>query len=123
MFVSTFFLCTSKINMDKTSQKVTNDKDPKRVDAGRKGRENVMKKNEGEHFKRCKKGHSTDSSNETTSSVTNSSNETTSVTNNASNETISVTNTATTRSNDTYVYGIGIVAVLAIGVCVCIFCI
>ena len=30
--------------MDKTSQKVTNDKDPKRVDAGRKGRENVMKK-------------------------------------------------------------------------------
>ena len=104
--------------MDKTSQKVTNDKDPKRVDAGRKGRENVMKKNEGEHFKRCKKGHSTDSSNETTSSITNSSNETTSVTNNASNETISVTNTATTRSNDTYVYGIGIVAVLAIGVCV-----
>ena len=41
--------------MDKTSQKVTNDKDPKRVDAGHKGRENVMKKNEGEHFKRCKK--------------------------------------------------------------------
>ena len=41
--------------MDKTSQKVTNDKDPKGVDAGRKGRENVMIKNEGEHFKRCKK--------------------------------------------------------------------
>ena len=29
-----------------------------------------------------------------------------------------VTNTATTRSNDTYVYGVGILAVLAIGVCV-----
>ena len=68
----------------------------------------------------AKKGHSTNSSNETASSITNSSNETTSVTNNASNETISVTNTATTRSNDTYVYGIGIVAVLAIGVCVCV---
>ena len=69
----------------------------------------------------AKKGHSTNSSNETASSITNSSNETTSVTNNASNETISVTNTATTRSNDTYVYGIGIVAVLAISVCVCVF--
>ena len=69
----------------------------------------------------AKKGHSTNSSNETASSITNSSNETTSVTNNASNETISVTNTATTRSNDTYVYGIGIVAVLAIGVCVCVY--
>ena len=33
-----------KINLDKTSQKVTKDKDPKRVDAGRKGKENVMKK-------------------------------------------------------------------------------
>ena len=30
--------------MDKTSQKVTEDKDPKRVDAGRKGRENFLKK-------------------------------------------------------------------------------
>ena len=33
-----------KINTDKTSQKVTKDKDPKRIDAGRKDRENVMKK-------------------------------------------------------------------------------
>ena len=40
---------------------------------------------------------------------------------NASNETTSVTNTATTRSNDTYVSGVGIVAVLAIGVFVCVF--
>ena len=30
--------------MDKTSQKVTKNKDPKRVDAGRKGRETFMKK-------------------------------------------------------------------------------
>ena len=30
--------------MDKTSRKVTEDKDPKRVDAGRKCRENFMKK-------------------------------------------------------------------------------
>ena len=30
--------------MDKTSQKVTKDKDPKRADAGRKGRDSFMKK-------------------------------------------------------------------------------
>ena len=46
-------------------------------------------------------------------------------TTNASNETTSATNIAinptagpTTRPNDTYVYGVGILAVLAIGVCV-----
>ena len=50
--------------------------------------------------------------------ITNSSNETTSATNNASNETTSVTNTATTRSNDTCVYGVGIIAVVAIGISV-----
>ena len=36
-------------------------------------------------------------------------------TTNSSNETTSVT---TTRSNDTYIYGVGIIAVLAIGFCV-----
>ena len=50
--------------------------------------------------------------------TTNSSKETTSATNNASNESTSVTNTATARSNDTYVYGVGILSVLAIGACV-----
>ena len=44
-----------KINMDKTSQKVTEDKDPKRFDAGYKGRENFMKKNEADYFNWCKK--------------------------------------------------------------------
>ena len=33
-------------------------------------------------------------------------------------ETTSVTNTPTTKSNDAYVYGVGILAVLAIDVCV-----
>ena len=41
--------------MDNILPKVTKDKDPKRVDAGRKGRENCMKKNEGKYLKRCKK--------------------------------------------------------------------
>ena len=49
----------------------------------------------------------------------NASNKTT----NASNETTSATNAATTpatttRSNDTYVHGVGMIAVLAIGACV-----
>ena len=33
-----------KINMDKTSEKVTKDKDPKRVETARKGREKYMNK-------------------------------------------------------------------------------
>ena len=48
-------------------------------------------------------------------STINTSNETTSTTNTASTP---ATSTTTTRSNDTYVYGIGMLAVLAIGVCV-----
>ena len=88
---------------DKTSQKVTIDKDSKCVDAGRKGRENFMKKVKKNILNDAKKGggDTTNSSNETTSHTTNSSHETTSSTNNLSNETTSITNTATTRSNDT----------------------
>ena len=63
-------------------------------------------------------GDATNSSNETASPAINSSNETTSTTSNATNETTSVTNIDTTRSNYTYVYGVGILAFLAIGVCV-----
>ena len=62
-------------------------------------------------------GDTTNANNETT----NASNETTSHTTNASNETTGATNTASTHatgSDDTYVYGVGILAVLAIGVCV-----
>ena len=95
--------------MDKTSQKVTKDKDPKRVDAGRKGRE---------HFMKIMKKNILNDGTKGGRDTTNSSNETTSATNNASNETTSVINTATTRLNDTYVYGFGIIAVFAIGVCV-----
>ena len=98
---------------DKTSQKVTIDKDSKCVDAGRKGRENFMKKVKKNILNDAKKGggDTTNSSNETTSP-------TTGVTSSSSNKTSSVTNTATIRSNDAYIYGVGILAVLAIGVCV-----
>ena len=50
--------------------------------------------------------------------TTNSSHDTTSPTTISSNETTSVINTATTRPNDTYVYGVSMLAVFAIGVCV-----
>ena len=117
--------------MDKTSQKVTKDKDPKRADAGRKGRESFIKKMKENILNDAENGGgdttnssndttspTTNSSNKTTSATNNSSNKTTSATNNSSNETTSVTNTASTRLNDTYVYGFGIIAIFAIGVCV-----
>ena len=89
--------------MDKTSQKVT--KYPKRVEAARKGRENYMNKLKESIFNDVKKGSGD--------------------TSNARNETTSATNTATTPANgttntalsDTYIYGVGIIAVLTIGVC------
>ena len=82
--------------MDKTSEEVT--KDPKRVEAARKDREKYMNKLTESILNDVKKG-SEDTSN-------------------ANNETTSVINTATARSNDTYVYGIGVIAVVPIGVCV-----
>ena len=106
--------------MYKTPEKVT--KDPKRVEQGRKPlrKRTLHKKMKEDILKNVRKGSgdTTNSSNETISSTNNSSNETTSPNINSSNETTSVTNTATTRPNDTYVYGGGIIAVVAIGVCV-----
>ena len=93
--------------MDKTSWKVT--KDPKRVEAARKGREKCMNKLKESTLNDVKKS---------SGDTTNASNETTSATNNSSNETNRVTNTTTTRPNDTYVSGVDILAVAAIGVCV-----
>ena len=94
MFDSSLFLGTLKINMEKTPEKVT--KDPKRVEVACKGREKYMNKLKESIVNDVKKG-----SRDTTI---------------ASNETKSVNNTTTTRSNDTYVYGIAILSVLAIGV-------
>ena len=83
--------------MNKTSQKVT--KNPKPVEAARKGRENYMNKLKESILNDSKKG-SRDTSN--------ASNETTSATRNARNETTGTNSTAITRSSDTYVYGVGI---------------
>ena len=89
--------------MDKTSEEVTTD--PKRVEAARKGREKYINKLKESILSDVKKG---------SEDTTNASNETSSATNNSSNETTSVTNTATTRSNHTYVYGVGILAALTL---------
>ena len=94
MFNSNLFLGTLKINMEKTPEKVT--KDPKRVEVACKGRQKYMNKLKESIVNDVKKG-----SRDTTI---------------ASNETNSVNNTTTTRSNNTYVYGIAILSVLVVGV-------
>ena len=93
-----------EINMDKTSQKVT--KEPKRVEAARKGRENYTNKMKQSILDDAKKGSGNTSS---------ANNETTDATNTNTAPANSTTNTATSY---TYVYGVGILPVLAIGVCV-----
>ena len=67
------FSLYSKIKMNKTSQKVTKDKDPKLVEEGRNGRENFMKKMKEDILIDAKKG---------SADAINSSNKTTSPTNN-----------------------------------------
>ena len=87
--------------MDKISKKVT--KDPKRVDAARKGREKYINKLKESIVNDAKKGGG---------DTTNASNETASATNTATTPA-----TSTTRSNDSYVHSVGIL-VLSIGACV-----
>ena len=82
--------------MEKTSEKIT--KDPKRAERGKRSYET--------HMKRLKEKILED--NRLPTSSTSSS---------PADPTLS-TPSHTTRSNDTYVYGVGMLAVLAIGVCV-----
>ena len=79
------------------------------VEAARKGRENYMNKLKEGIFNDAKIG-SGDTSNENY--------ETTSSTTTATIPVTSTTNTANTKSSDTYVNGVGIVALLATGVCI-----
>ena len=104
--------------MDKQSQKGT--KNPKRFEAARKGRENYMNKLKESILNDANKGSgdASNASNEITSTTSNASNKTTSATNTVTTPATSNNSTATTISSDTYVYGVGILAVLAIDVCV-----
>ena len=87
--------------MDKTLEKIT--KDPKRVETARKGREKYMNKCKEIILNDAKKGSgdTTNANNETTTPATSTNNTTT-----------------TTRLNDIYIHGVGMLAVLAIGVCI-----
>ena len=115
--------------MDKTSQKVT--KDPRRAEAVREGREKYMNKLKENILNDAKKGSedTSNASNETTSATntattpatsttSTATTPATSTTSSATTPATSTTSTANTRSNDSYVYGVGILAVLAIDVCV-----
>ena len=90
--------------MDKTSEKVT--KDPKRQERGKKSNETYMKRLKEKILEdnQLPNPSPTDRSTPSTSFST-------------GNSTPSTPSHAT-RSSDTYIYGVGIVAVLAIGVCV-----
>ena len=121
MMVADEWQCFSSffVNLFHFQLKQTRTKHPRKLQKTRKSSETCWcrtqgqgksyEKNERNILNNAKKGGR---------DTTNSSNETTSATNNASNETTSVTNTATTRSNDTYVYGVGILAVVAMAACV-----
>lgn len=89
--------------MDKTLQKVT--KDRKRQETARKCREKYMNKLQESILNEAKIGGE---------DTSNADNEAT----NATNSVNAYATSSTTRSSDTYIYGVDIVAVLTIGACV-----
>ena len=93
--------------MDKTSRKVT--KDSKRQERGKKSHETYMK--------RLKEKISEDNQIPTPSTSSFTCDPIPSTSSSTCDPTPS-TSSYTTRSNDTYVYSVGILAVLAIGICV-----
>ena len=115
-----------KINMDKTSQKVT--KDPRIQERGKKSYETYMNKIKEKILEELSIPSSTGNSMSSTSISTGNSTPSTphppalsSLTSNSTPSTsISTGNStpSTSSSTNAYVYGIGILAVLAIGVCV-----
>ena len=98
--------------MDKTSKKEVT-KDPKRQGRGKKSHEMYMK--------RLKEKILEDNQLPTPSTSSSTGDPTPSTSSSTGNPRPS-TPSHTTRSNDTYVYGVGIFAVLAIGACVFFTC-
>ena len=98
--------------MDKTSKKEVT-KDPKRQGRGKKSHEM--------HMKRLKEKILEDNQLPTPSTSSSTGDPTPSTSSSTGNPRPS-TPSHTTRSNDTYVYGVGIFAVLAIGACVFFTC-
>ena len=94
--------------MDKTSEKAK--KDPKRQERGKKSHETYMK--------RLKEKILEDNQLPTMDRSTPSAPSSTPPTFSFTSDLTPSTPSLTTRSNDTYVYGVGMLAVLAIGACV-----
>ena len=93
--------------MDKTSKKVT--KDPRRVEQGKKSYETRMKR---------LKEKILENNQPPTSSTSSPTCDPTPFTSSSTCDAKPSTSSHPTRSNDTYVYSVGILAVLTIGVCV-----
>ena len=93
--------------MDKASEKVT--KDRKRQERDKKSHETYMKR---------LKEKILEDNQMPTSSKSSSTGDPTSSTSSSTGDPMPSTLSHTTRSNNTYVYGVGILAVLAIGACV-----
>ena len=104
VFVPTLFFLYLKINMDKTSEKVT--KDPKRQERGKKSHKTYMKRLKEKLLEdnQLPTPFPTDRTTPSTSSST--------------GDFTPSAPSHTTKPNDTYVYGVGMLAVFAIGVCV-----
>ena len=104
-----------EINKDKTSQKVT--KDPKRQERGKKSHETYMKRLK-EKILEDNQPPTPIPMDRPTPSTPSPTDRPTPSTSSSSGDPTPSTSSHTTRSNDTYVYGVGIRAVLPIGVCV-----
>ena len=127
-FKLSFYL---EINMDKTSQRIVT-KDPKRQERGKKSHETYMKRLKEKILEdnQLPTPSSTDRPTPSTSSSTDgptpsTSSSTDGPTPSTSSSTGNSTSSApshATRSSDTYIYGVGILAVLVIGVCVFFAC-
>ena len=101
--------------MDRVLQKVT--KDPRRVERGKKSYETHMKKLKEEMLEEL-----SSSTGDPTPSTSLSTGDPTPSTTSSTGDPTPSTPSHTIRSNDTYVYGVGILAVLAIGVCIFFAC-
>ena len=108
-----------KINTDKTSEKVK--KDPKRQERGKKAYETHMKKLKKQILKDNQLLTPSPTNRPTPSNSSSTGNSTPSTPSSTGNSTL-FTPSHTTRPNDTYVYGVGILAVVAIGVCIFFAC-
>ena len=101
--------------MDKTSQKVT--KDPRRVERGKKSYETHMKRLKEEILEEL-----SFSTGVPTPFTSLSTGDPTPSTTSSTGDPTPSTPSHIIRSNDNYVYGVGILAVLAIGVCIFFAC-